>query len=185
MMAGSDDEFEDLLCTEKERDEWGGIDPDNHTLVTLRCWALPILLPLCVVVRHCLSHPHPLDLKIRLPTHSLTLTTGCQTTAPSGGQTPSTLPPLTVSTGGHTMHTLPPVTLSTARQKTHSPQSRSRELGRQRTHSPQSRSRQPGRQCTHSPHSPHSRSRQPVRHTEAGLPPRSPHSLHSLLQEVR
>ncbi|ETW93837.1 MAG: hypothetical protein ETSY2_50725 [Candidatus Entotheonella gemina] len=26
MMAGSDDEFDDILCTEKERDEWGGID---------------------------------------------------------------------------------------------------------------------------------------------------------------
>ena len=26
MMSGSDDEFEDIVCTEKGRDEWGGID---------------------------------------------------------------------------------------------------------------------------------------------------------------
>ena len=28
MMVGSDDEFDDILCTEKERDEWGGLDID-------------------------------------------------------------------------------------------------------------------------------------------------------------
>lgn len=30
MMPGSDDKFKDILCTEKERDEWGGIDRDNY-----------------------------------------------------------------------------------------------------------------------------------------------------------
>ena len=26
MMAGSDDEFEDIISTEKRRDEWGGVE---------------------------------------------------------------------------------------------------------------------------------------------------------------
>ena len=30
MISGSDDEFEDIVCTEKERDEWGGIDIEDY-----------------------------------------------------------------------------------------------------------------------------------------------------------
>ena len=97
MMAGSDDEFDDILCTEKERDEWGGID--------IEVAENPAMCPEPLLT-HVEVSPHYSPTPLSSHTHSLPLVSGSRE-VPSGGSTSPATDNLTTLSGGST---LPPLT---------------------------------------------------------------------------
>ena len=108
MMAGSDDEFDDILCTEKERDEWGGID--------IEVAENPAISPEPFLT-HVGVSPHYSPTPLNSHTHSLPLVTATRE-ASSGGSTPPTTDGLTTLSGGSTLPPLSSTHTVTGGQKT-------------------------------------------------------------------
>ena len=120
MTVGSDDEFDDITCTEQQRDEWGIVD-DDYNMIT-ECNAPPPP-SLSETSSERLQSPPPLvsefysaqRLDSALHTGSSTvpgsstplIPTSLSVTAP-GGSTPSFTPPLSMMAPGGSIPPFPP-----------------------------------------------------------------------------
>ena len=87
MMLGSDDEFEDIACTEKERDDWGAVNEEYDTAElspSLSYSTLHSVPCLSATAPGGLTLPSPPSLSVTLPSPP-----SLSTTAPGGLMLPS------------------------------------------------------------------------------------------------